>query len=62
MLGSAILGAAAGGVYGDVVTASENMVEVIKRIEPNLDRHEQYKYYVNKYMQLYPMLKSGCMT
>ncbi len=56
VLGSAIL-SVAGGVYGDVVTASENMVEVIKRIEPNLDRHEQYKYYVNKYMQLYPMLK-----
>lgn len=55
-LGSAILGAVVGGEYSDLVTASDNMVKIVDRIEPNVESYEQYKFYVNKYEQLYPLL------
>jgi FGGY-family pentulose kinase len=55
-LGSAILGAVAGGAYGDLVSASDNMVKIISRIEPNRERHEEYQYYAKKYAELYPMM------
>lgn len=56
-LGSAILGAVVGGQYSDLVTASDNMVKIVDRIEPNADAHEEYKFYVDKYEQMYPLLK-----
>ena len=56
-LGSAILGAVAGGVYEDLVSASDNMVKIADRIEPQKERHEEYKYYVDKYAELYPVMK-----
>ncbi len=55
-LGSAIMGAVVGGAYRDLVSASDHMVKIIDRIEPDRERHEEYKYYVNKYAQLYPMM------
>lgn len=55
-LGSAILGAVAGGVYKDLVTASDNMVTIVEKIEPDKEIFEEYKYYVDKYAQLYPIL------
>jgi ribulokinase len=56
-LGSAIIGAVAGGVYPDLVTASDNMVTIVDRIEPDPQAYQQYKYYADKYAELYPMLK-----
>lgn len=56
-LGSAILGAVAGGVYSDLPTASDNMVKIVDRVEPDLAAYQEYKYYVDKYAELYPMLK-----
>lgn len=56
-LGSAIMGAVVGGAYPDMPTASDNMVEMVDRIEPNLENHRKYKYYVDMYEKLYPMMK-----
>lgn len=56
VLGSAILGAVAGGVYGSVSEASRNMTEIIDRIEPNQERHQEYRFYVQKYAELYPLM------
>ncbi len=56
-LGSAILGAVAGGVYPDVQTASENMTSVDYVIKPNPEKHKQYKFYYEKYKELYALAK-----
>ncbi len=56
VLGAAILGSVAGGVYGGIVSAVDNMTEVVDKITPDLGRHEEYKYYVDKYAELYPLL------
>ena len=56
-LGSAILGAAAAGLYPDVQTAADGMVRVKSRIEPNRERHEIYKFYVDQYINTYPPMR-----
>lgn len=56
-LGSAILGAVAAGIYPDVQTAAERMVHVKSHIEPDPERHEAYKFYVDQYINTYPPLQ-----
>lgn len=56
-LGSAILGAVAAGLYPDVQTAADRMVRVTSHIEPNPERHEAYKFYVDQYINTYPPLQ-----
>jgi sugar (pentulose or hexulose) kinase len=56
-LGSAILGAVAAGAYGDIPTAAGKMVRAKARIEPNPEAHEQYKFFVDQYINTYPPLQ-----
>ena len=56
-LGSAILGAVAAGIYSDVQTAADQMVYETGHIEPNPERHEAYKFYVDQYINTYPPLQ-----
>lgn len=56
-LGSAICGAVAGGYYQNLVTASDHMVSFVSKIEPDKACYEEYKFYVQKYAELYPLLK-----
>lgn len=56
-LGSAILGAVAAGAYGDIPTAAGKMVRAKARIEPNIEAHEQYKFFVDQYINTYPPLQ-----
>lgn len=56
-LGSAILGAVAAGLYPDMQTAADKMVHVARRIEPNPQMHEAYKFYVDQYINTYPPLR-----
>jgi ribulokinase len=56
-LGSAILGAVGAQIYPDVQTAAENMVHVERSIEPNPERHEEYSFYVDRYVETYPRMK-----
>lgn len=57
-LGSAILGAVAAGLFPDVQTAAKQMVSVRNRIEPDPERHEVYKFYVEQYIATYPPLQA----
>lgn len=57
ILGSAILGAVAGGVYPDIQTAAEAMTSVDYIIEPNEHRHEEYMFYYKKYCEFYDITK-----
>ena len=56
-LGAAILGAVAAGAYADTQVAADQMVRIASRIEPNLAAHEQYKFFVDQYINTYPPLQ-----
>lgn len=56
-LGSAILGAAAAGLFPDVQTAAKEMVRVRNRIEPDPARHEAYRFFVEQYIATFPPLQ-----
>lgn len=57
-LGSAIIAAIGVGVYSSFEEAADNMVKFVDRIEPNLDEHERYKFYVDKYIEHYSLFHS----
>ena len=56
-LGSAMLAAIGAGLYPDIPAAAENMVHTADTIEPDSERHEEYKFYVDRYMEAYPQMK-----
>lgn len=56
-LGSAILGAVAGGCYPDIDTAAEAMTRIAYRVEPDLKRHEEYRFYFERYKEIYALGK-----
>lgn len=55
-LGSAILAAVATGEFKSVVEAADAMVKIVRRIEPNMTRHEEYKPLFAAYERAYPAL------
>lgn len=55
-LGSSMLAAVGAGLHPDLATAAEQMVHEIDRLEPDPDRHEEYQFYLDKYVQGYPAL------
>ncbi|MEG2285255.1 MAG: FGGY-family carbohydrate kinase [Eubacterium sp.] len=57
VLGSAILGAVAGGAYPDIETAAEAMTSVDYVVKPNQKRHEEYQFYYQKYVEFYELAK-----
>ena len=57
VLGSAVIAAVGAGMYPDIPTASENMVQTERTIEPNEEAHEAYQFYMNRYIETYPQMK-----
>ncbi len=57
VLGSAMLGAVGAGIYPDIPTAVEHMVHTARTLEPDPDRHEEYRFYVDRYIETYPRMK-----
>ena len=57
VLGSAMLAAVGAGVYPDIQTAVQNMVHTERTIEPDPERHEEYKFYVDRYIETYPRMR-----
>ncbi len=56
-LGSAVLGAVAGGIYPDIQTAADAMTAVDYTVEPNQNHHDAYMFYYEKYKELYALAK-----
>jgi FGGY-family pentulose kinase len=56
-LGSAMLAAVGAGIYPDVPSAAEKMVHTADTIEPDPERHEEYEFYVDRYLESYPQMK-----
>lgn len=57
ILGSAMLAAVGAEIYPDVPAAAEKMVHTSDTIEPDPERHEEYRFYVDRYMETYPQMK-----
>jgi FGGY-family pentulose kinase len=56
-LGAAMLAAVGAGIHPDLATAAAEMVHVERTIDPDPDRHEQYRFYMDRYTELYPQVK-----
>ena len=56
-LGSCILAAVGGSQYQSIQDAARNMVHDTERIEPRPDVHEEYQFYLDKYIETYPRLQ-----
>lgn len=56
-LGSAILGAVAAGAYTNIQEAAHKMVRIMGKIEPENEKYQEYKFYYQKYAELYGNLK-----
>jgi len=57
VLGAAMLAAVGAGIYPDIQTAADNMVHTERTIEPDQSRHEEYQFYMDRYIETYPQLK-----
>jgi sugar (pentulose or hexulose) kinase len=57
VLGSAILAAVGADVYPDIQTAAESMVHTERTVEPDRERHEEYRFYVDRYVETYPRMR-----
>jgi FGGY-family pentulose kinase len=57
VLGSAMLAAVGAGVYPDIQTTVQNMVHTERTIEPDSARHEEYSFYMDRYIETYPQMR-----
>jgi len=57
VLGSAILAAVGAGAYPDIQEAADHMVHASHRIEPDQQRHQEYQFYVEKYIATYHQMQ-----
>lgn len=57
VLGSAMLAAVGAGVYPDIQAAAKGMVHTDRVVEPDQARHDEYAFYLDKYIRSYPAMK-----
>ncbi len=57
VLGSAILASVGAGVYPNIQEAARHMVHISHRIEPNQKQHQDYQFYVEKYIATYYQMR-----
>jgi ribulokinase len=56
-LGAALLAAVGAGIHPDIPTAAAEMVHVERTIDPDPERHQQYRFSMDRYTELYPQVK-----
>ena len=56
-LGCAILAATGAGLFPDVSTAVEKMVQIDRLVEPNSEVHQQYQPFYENYKETYHSMK-----
>ncbi len=57
LLGGAILASYGSGYYNSIEDGVKKMVKVKEKIVPDIEKHKEYEYYVEKYIETYPRLK-----
>lgn len=58
LLGSAMLAAVGSGVHPDLPAAAAAMVHTESTVEPDMEAHEAYRFYFDRYRETYRQLKS----
>ena len=56
-LGGAVLATVGAGIYASIREAADQMVKIDRVIEPDMDKYEEYKFYVEQYVATYEALK-----
>lgn len=57
VLGTCMIAAVGAGLYKDLPEAGANMVHEIDLIEPDAGRHDEYQFYLDKYMRSFPLMQ-----
>jgi sugar (pentulose or hexulose) kinase len=57
VLGAAMQAAVGAGIYRDLRAAAEHMVRTKRVLEPDPARHEEYRFWLERYLELYPAIK-----
>jgi FGGY-family pentulose kinase len=57
VLGSAIQAGVGAGIHPDLSTAAQRMVRLGRTIEPDAARHEEYRFWVERYQDLYGAIR-----
>jgi len=57
ILGSAMIAAVGAGIYDSLPQAADEMVRVVRTIEPSQSAHDEYRFYLQKYIDSYPVMK-----
>jgi sugar (pentulose or hexulose) kinase len=52
-----MLAAVGAGIYPSVQAAAERMVHVERTVEPDPARHQEYRFYLDRYLETYPRMK-----
>jgi sugar (pentulose or hexulose) kinase len=52
-----MLGAVGAGIHADIPAEAEAMVHVDRTVEPDTARHEEYVFYVDRYIETYERMK-----
>ena len=58
LLGSAVVAAVGSGTYPDLPTASQCMVQASHQYQPDMGRHEEYKFFVRMYQDTYRQMRA----
>jgi sugar (pentulose or hexulose) kinase len=57
VLGSAIQASVGAGIHPDLSTVAKSMVRLGRTIEPDAARHEEYRFWVERYRELYGAIR-----
>jgi len=57
VLGAAMIAAVGAGIHADLPAAAKAMVHTERTIEPDAARHEEYRFWVDRYQDLYSATK-----
>lgn len=56
-LGDAIIAAKGIGIYKDFAEAADAMVRKDTEYKPDMKAHEEYKFYMERYMETWPQMR-----
>ncbi len=56
-LGNSMIVAVGCGVYKDLQEAASKMVQIDKEFLPNMENHKEYKFYMDRYIDTWPLMK-----
>ena len=56
-LGNCMIGAVGTGIYKDLTEAAQKMVKIDKSYTPDMEAHEKYSFYMDRYIDTWPLMR-----